>query len=82
MNDKFYLLVWTNEQIFFDKFLLQPAIQSLSYIDKFSLSTRRDQQVLQIVKFFLDKCTCSKTSMLAFKPLESTCEWKTSRVFL
>ena len=38
-----------------------------NFLDKFSLSTRTDEQVLQCAKFFLDKCTCSKASMLAFE---------------
>lgn len=31
-----------------------------------SRSTRTDEQFLQCVKFLLDKCTCSKASLLAF----------------
>ena len=27
-----------------------------NFLDKFSLSTRTDEQVLQCAKFFLDKC--------------------------
>ena len=39
----------------------------LNFLDKFSLSTRTDEQVLQCVNVFLDKCTCSKASMIAFE---------------
>lgn len=38
----------------------------LNFLDKFSLSTRTDEQVLQCVNFFLDKCNCSKASMCKF----------------
>ena len=31
-----------------------------NFLDKFSLSARTDEQVLQCAKFFFDKCTCSK----------------------
>ena len=70
--DKFNLFgVWTNEKVFFDKYSLQPAIQLHSgttiFLDKFSLSTHTDEQVLQCAKFFLDKYTCSKASILAFE---------------
>ena len=35
------------------------------YFDKFSLLTHTDEQNLYFDKFFYDKCTCSKASMLA-----------------
>ena len=38
-----------------------------NFLDKFSLSTRTDEQVLQCDNFFLAKCTCSKAIMLAFE---------------
>ena len=38
-----------------------------NFLDKFSLSTHTDEQVLQCAKFFLDKYTCSKASILAFE---------------
>ena len=37
------------------------------FFDKFSLSTRTDEQILQCDNFFLAKCTCSKAIMLAFE---------------
>ena len=37
------------------------------FFDKFSLSTRTDEQILQCDNFFLAKCTCSKAMMLAFE---------------
>ena len=37
------------------------------FFDKFSLSTRTDEQILQCDNFFLTKCTCSKAIMLAFE---------------
>ena len=46
----FTLLVWTCQQV---------------YVDKFSLLTHTDEQNLYFDKFFHDKCTCSKASMLA-----------------
>ena len=37
------------------------------FFDKFSLSTRTDEQILQCDNFFLAKCSCSKAIMLAFE---------------
>ena len=37
------------------------------FFDKFSLSTRTDEQILQCDNFFLANCTCSKAIMLAFE---------------
>ena len=39
------------------------------FFDKFSLSTRTDEQILQCDNFFLAKCTCSKAIMLAFEQM-------------
>ena len=47
---RFYLLVCKEELVKFPS----------------SRSTRTDEQFLQCVKFLLDKCTCSKASLLAF----------------
>ena len=41
--------------------------QFLNFLDKFSLSTLAGDQFLQCVNFLLDKCTCSKASMLSFE---------------
>jgi hypothetical protein len=40
-------------------------IKCSDYFDKFSLLTHTDEQNLYFDKFFYDKCTCSKASMLA-----------------
>ena len=39
------------------------------FFDKFTLSTRTDEQILQCDIFFLAKCTCSKAVMLAFEQM-------------
>ena len=47
-----------------------------AYKKHLATCVRTDQQLLQLVKFFLDKCTCSKASMVANK----TCQGKFARV--
>jgi hypothetical protein len=76
--DKFDLLVWTCQQVYFDNLLVasnvivQRTTRALAnhiirsdYFDKFSLLTHTDEQNLYFDNFFYDKCTCSKATILA-----------------
>jgi hypothetical protein len=79
--DKFYLLMWTCQQAYFDNLLANNVIEQRitramanhikcsDYFDKFSLLTHTDEQNLYFDIFFYDKCTCSKARMLAFEQM-------------
>ena len=69
--DKVYMLMSRKTSLLWR--VLPRQVLSRLHTGKFSLpcfpssrSTRTDEQFLQCVKFLLDKCTCSKASLLAF----------------
>jgi hypothetical protein len=67
MYDKFYLLVWTCQQVYFDNLLvanynspLAKHIKCSDYFDKFSLLTHTDEQNLYFDNFFMTSALVQK----------------------